>query len=950
MDTRVLAQVQCFATVLGRGHLTPLALRVLGEHPAIPRNATSGLLKSKNLQGATWAGDHATGPLAGPDLERAHALNAQGWAVYATVNPLGGPDGPWSKKRFPMARAVVAEWDAKHGQTAPDWATLPVPPTMVIQSKGGPHAWWVLTQDVPAERAEAASQAVAAALGSDPTVWERTRILRVPGFWHHKDAQDPFWVHLTTHGSGTLVDLETLVAAYGTAPVQHATAALVDPTSASGIIQPLPTPEELTWAYGEAVRRLQAIGPSVQGQHGDDHLFRKVAPALHDLGLPWEHASRLLAWWNASCQPPWSEQELQDKWLRALDSREEPVGRDVELRRFQTLVDDLEAQKAQTAPGATRAPDPPTGHTAPPNAPWGGASASQDPTTAQPGTPAPPTQPAQSAVFQLQVQVAPDPTNPPAPAPGPGGSDPGTPPAPVPNTPPQWAIKPIVVQRLPNGAFALGFLRKVGMTTALATGLRSYGGALVQVTPDARLAGPLRSTDELSSFIGSACTPTEVTSEGAQRPLRGDERTTLARTLLLGVDPARYWPRIKSVTSIPQLLPNGTIRAHTGYDPLTETEFRFTHGEDLTPGPPESAASALEILLEAVADFPFQSAADRSVWVAALFTVFCRRAVQGPAPFFMFDANQSGAGKSLLARTIPTITDARTPRLHWGQDVEENKKVLVSTAMGGADVMLFDNISGRFGDVVMDQLLTSTEFHGRILGQSRMTEIHVGSMTMMGTGNNVIPRADVARRMLRCLLVNLNPPGQERPFRHQDLDGFLRRHRTIYTRAVLTLIQGWVNAGSPPPPSGWVAFPSYEAWSKVVRGLLAFYGLEDVFQAESNVAAIMGDEDGETEQQRAAILKAVETLLHKRGRADMSATEIMTALGEPDVAMDARIQPVMVYLKNPTHLPYLLRSHAQAHHKGLQLNFRRVHGERRWFTRRIYAEVHSLTPPATARA
>lgn len=352
MDTQAFsatqAQVRAFFAVLHRGDPAAhaLNLRLLGEHPGIPRN-TKGTVKTKTVE------DHDALTL--PDtLERAWKMNAEGWAVYTPVNRLDSQEGqPWSKRRFPAGRAVVAEFDSKNGQQPP--TTWPLQPTMVVQSKGGPHAWWVLDSDQPVEGVEGLSRAVAQALGSDPTVWDRTRILRVPGFWHWKDPASPFWVHLdASQSSGRLVTFDQVRAAYGGAALSSVRAPVDVPVEEVEVIEPPPTPDELSWAYQEAVRRLQEIGPAVQGQHGDDKLFRKVAPMLHDLGLPWTHAAPLLAWWNSVCLPPWPAEELQDKWARALTNREEPVGRDLELRRFSTAVtDSLRSSRAAAPPPAT---------------------------------------------------------------------------------------------------------------------------------------------------------------------------------------------------------------------------------------------------------------------------------------------------------------------------------------------------------------------------------------------------------------------------------------------------------------------------------------------------------------------------------------------------------------------------------------------------------------------
>jgi hypothetical protein len=60
------------------------------------------------------------------------------------------------------------------------------PHAVVASGSGGVHAYWLLTEELPAERCESLNRMLAAALGADPVSANRGRLLRLPGSLNHK--------------------------------------------------------------------------------------------------------------------------------------------------------------------------------------------------------------------------------------------------------------------------------------------------------------------------------------------------------------------------------------------------------------------------------------------------------------------------------------------------------------------------------------------------------------------------------------------------------------------------------------------------------------------------------------------------------------------------------------------------------------------------------------------
>ena len=78
-------------------------------------------------------------------------------------------------------------------------------------------------------------------------------------------------------------------------------------------------------AITRARRYVEKMGPSIEGQRGDDHAFR-VAAALGDFGLDDSDALEILQDWNRTCQPPWDDRDLQRFLKSASKNRQKPLG------------------------------------------------------------------------------------------------------------------------------------------------------------------------------------------------------------------------------------------------------------------------------------------------------------------------------------------------------------------------------------------------------------------------------------------------------------------------------------------------------------------------------------------------------------------------------------------------------------------------------------------------
>jgi hypothetical protein len=178
----------------------------------------------------------------------------------------------------------------------------------------------------------------------------------------------------------------------------------------------------------------------------------------------------------------------------------------------------------------------------------------------------------------------------------------------------------------------------------------------------------------------------------------------------------------------------------------------------------------------------------------------------------------------------------------------EIAKLLVSLLRKGSGALFFDNVVGTVDSKALNAMLTSPEYDGRILGLSETTGALPTNALVVLTGNNARPVGDTCRRML----VSTIDAGVESPylreFSFNPLD-CIRARKTALIVAGLTILRGWVAAGSPRPAKGSLA--SFDAWDGLIRQAVVWVGdLERRALADSAVG--YGDPIADIQAQYAA--------------------------------------------------------------------------------------------------
>lgn len=283
---------------------------------------------------------------------------------------------------------------------------------------------------------------------------------------------------------------------------------------------------------------------------------------------------------------------------------------------------------------------------------------------------------------------------------------------------------------------------------------------------------------------------------------------------------------LRGVVESPVLRPDGTLLASPGYDDATGLIYLpSTTYPAVDPYPTEEAVKeALGLLCGLVKDFPFETRAHRSAWIAALLTPLCRPAFEGPAPLFLVDANVRSAGKTRLVHLIGLIVQGAeiASMANVNDDVEMEKRIL-GVAKAGDLLTLIDDIgTSTFGTPSLNNALTSTRFRGRTLGVTDLAAYDLLT-TWFATGNNVQLYRDLTRRIchIRLQSAEQHPEYRELP----DIMAEVKANRARYLNAALTLILGWFAAGK--PHQALKSWGSFEGWSSLIRQIVVWLGEPD---------------------------------------------------------------------------------------------------------------------------
>lgn len=326
------------------------------------------------------------------------------------------------------------------------------------------------------------------------------------------------------------------------------------------------------------------------------------------------------------------------------------------------------------------------------------------------------------------------------------------------------------------------------------------------------------------------------TDEVVHTPISVPQR--VAEALAAGEEHGSLQP-LSGVMDAPFLKPDGSVRQTPGYDEATELYLversRFVPIPE-KPGLQEAAA-AVGRLVELFEDFPFDTAADASAALAALFTAVCRPAMP-LAPMFVFDAPKQGTGKSLIPQAIMGICLGRVGgAVAVRRDPDKTWRDLEAKLLSGGRFIFLDNQvdDSVFDSPQIEQFVTAPYTEIRPFSSNNLEE-PMNIQTVFMTANNVSFRGGMARRVTQCRLdAKMENPEFRGSFKIKHFIEHCIANRQQIIADVLTVVAGAVAAGADqgedPAPLG-----SFGQWDARVRRALLWVGLADPVRPPTNNA------------------------------------------------------------------------------------------------------------------
>lgn len=377
-------------------------------------------------------------------------------------------------------------------------------------------------------------------------------------------------------------------------------------------------------------------------------------------------------------------------------------------------------------------------------------------------------------------------------------------------------------------------------------GLYARGGLLVTIRPpeaDDPAAIHAVTTDHLARLVDSSVRCEKYTKKGlapCDPPVR----------LISAVWSSGRWPGVRPLTAIqttPPIRPDGSVSWDDGYDPETCAYYapvgQVVRRQRMIQADAEKALGKLRDL---VADFPWADDLSRDAMIAGILSPLIRP-WSGPAPITIITATTPAAGKTLIADVIGTIVLGRSlPRATWTEDAEEARKTLMSLAMAGTSMVLWDNVRAgtALSGPVVDASVTAERVLDRVLGSSRVADVPI-RCCWYATGNNITASGDTSRRAIVARLApTVERPEERTDYRIADLRQHVRDARPYLLGEALVIVAGYLAAGCPDAPA---PIGSFEGWSRYIRGAILWSGGIDVADA---LASRTADADPEADLHR----------------------------------------------------------------------------------------------------
>lgn len=296
--------------------------------------------------------------------------------------------------------------------------------------------------------------------------------------------------------------------------------------------------------------------------------------------------------------------------------------------------------------------------------------------------------------------------------------------------------------------------------------------------------------------------------------IRCDPPQSIVKALLFGQDRHHLQP-LNGIARQPHFGDDGSLITKPGYDPATGVFGVFDPADYRLNDPSrEQAELGLDYLNFLLDEFEFETEADRSAALSAIFTAVMRPSLT-VAPAFNITATTSGSGKSYLADVVALFAGPDEPyRVGYPSGADEAGKLIVTVLNEKPATVVFDDMQTNWKPYgAVNRMLTSPTTTERMLGTNRSATVTTRAL-FIGTGNNIEPERDLRRRVVSIRLAPRHETPALRSFR-RDPVALMRKDRAQAVSSVLAIVSAFRAVGEPVQKAPPIA--TYGEWSQSCR-------------------------------------------------------------------------------------------------------------------------------------
>lgn len=220
-------------------------------------------------------------------------LNNKGAGIFVCVNKIENSLKRDSKS-VSKIRSVFADKDDGN------FGSFPIEPSILVQTKNGQHAYW-LTDEVSRDNFTEIQKSIINKLKTDISIHDLPRVMRLPGFYHRKDPNNPYFVNVLK-GSNLKYSMSELTTIF------------------PKIEQKNISVNSLKGNHIEVLRYIEKLEGAIQGHNGDLKTFQVACDLIRGFNLSDDDAILYFRKFNEKCHPAWSENDLQTKLQSARKS------------------------------------------------------------------------------------------------------------------------------------------------------------------------------------------------------------------------------------------------------------------------------------------------------------------------------------------------------------------------------------------------------------------------------------------------------------------------------------------------------------------------------------------------------------------------------------------------------------------------------------------------------